>query len=113
MTTLLGALRLQARSFAKAPSFAVTVLLTLGVGVGASVAVFSVVNSVLLKPLPYPNADELVAIWHVAPGAEGVTDASGGLRPSPSMYFTYAEEGRAFESVGLWSPGTATVTGAA
>ena len=113
MTTLLGALRLQARSFAKAPSFAVTILLTLAIGVGATVAVFSVVNSVLLKPLPYPDADELVAVWHVAPGAPGITDASGGFRSSPSMYFRYAEESTAFESIGLWTVGAATVTGLA
>lgn len=113
MTTLLGGLRLQARSFAKAPSFAVTVLLTLGVGIGATVAVFTVVNSVLLKPLPYPDADELVAVWHVAPGAPGITDASGGFRSSPSMYLRYSEESTAFESVGLWTAGAVTVTGLA
>ena len=113
MTTLLGALRLQARSFAKAPSFAVTVLLTLAIGIGATVAVFSVVNSVLLKPLAYPDADELVAVWHVAPGAPGITDASGGFRSSPSMYFRYSEESTTFESVGLWTVGAATVTGLA
>jgi len=113
VTTLLAGLRLQARSFAKTPSFAVTVLLTLAVGIGATVAVFSVVNSVLLKPLPYPDAEELVAVWHVAPGAPGITDASGGLRSSPSMYFRYSEESRVFQSVGLWSVGTATVTGLA
>ncbi len=113
MTTLLSALRLQARSFAKAPSFTVTVLLTLSVGIGATVAVFGVVNSVLLKPLPYPDADELVAVWHVAPGAPGITDASGGFRSSPSMYFRYSEESTAFESVGLWTVNAATVTGLA
>jgi putative ABC transport system permease protein len=113
VTTLLGALRLQARSLAKAPSFAVTVLLTLAIGIGATAAVFSVVNSVLLKPLPYPDADELVAVWHVAPGAPGITDASGGLRSSPSMYYRYSEESQVFQSIGLWSVGAATVTGLA
>jgi predicted permease len=106
-------LRSTIRSLARTPAFTATVVLTLAIGIGASTAVFSVVNSVLLKPLPYPDADELVAIWHVAPGAPGITDASGGLRPSPSMYFTYAEEGRAFQSVGLWFEGAATVTGIA
>jgi predicted permease len=113
VTALLAGLRLQARSFAKAPSFTVTVLLTLGVGIGATVAVFSVVNSVLLKPLPYPQAEELVAVWHVAPGAPGITDASGGFRSSPSMYYKYSEESTVFESIGLWTTGAATVTGLA
>ncbi len=101
------------RRLAKAPTFTVTVLLTLAVGIGATVAVFSVVNSVLLKPLPYPDAEDLVAVWHVAPGAPGITDASGGFRSSPSMYYRYAEESTTFESVGLWTPGAVTVTGLA
>lgn len=101
------------RGLAKAPHFTVTVLVMLAIGIGATVAVFSVVLSVLLKPLPYPDADELVAVWHVAPGAPGITDASGGFRSSPSMYFRYAEESTAFESVGLWTVGAATITGLA
>jgi hypothetical protein len=110
---LLCNMRSTIRGLVRTPAFTATVVLTLAIGIGASTAVFSVVNSVLLKPLPYPDADELVAIWHVAPGAPGITDASGGLRPSPSMYFTYSEEGRAFQSVGLWFEGAATVTGIA
>ena len=74
------------------PMFAtVVVLLTLAIGIGANTAVFSVVNSVLLKPLAYPNAEELVAVWHTAPGAPGLSNVSGDLRLSASMYFTYAE----------------------
>jgi predicted permease len=110
---LLSSLRFLARGLAKVPSFTATVLLTLGLSIGATVAAFAVVNSVLLKPLPYPDADELVALWHVAPGAPGITDASGGFRSSPSMYFRYAEESTAFESVGLWTVAAATVTGLA
>jgi putative ABC transport system permease protein len=113
MGALSGNARHLLRRLAKSPSFTATVLLTLAVGIGATTAVFSVVNSVLLKPLPYPNAEELVAIWHTAPGAPGITDASGGLRMSPSMYFTYSEHSTTFQDVGLWTPGTATVTGIA
>ena len=113
MDTLLRNLRSTIRSLGRTPAFTATVVFTLAMGIGASTAAFSVVNSVLLRPLPYPDADELVAIWHVAPGAPGITDASGGLRPSPSMYVTYSEEGRVFQGVGLWFEGTATVTGTA
>jgi predicted permease len=112
-TTIARNVRHLLRGLLKSPAFSVTVLLTLCVGIGATVAVFSVVNSVLLKPLPYPDADDLVAVWHVAPGAPGITDASGGLRMSPSMYFTYSERSDTFEDVGLWNLGTATVTGVA
>ena len=95
------------------PVFSAVALLTLAIGIGANTAVFSVVNSVLLKPLPYPKASELVGVWQAAPGAAGLTNFSSGLRLSPSMYFTYAEQNRAFQSLGVWIGGTANVTGLA
>ena len=96
------------RRFTRAPMFTGIALLTLAIGIGANTAVFSVVNGVLIKPLPYPNADELVSIRHSAPGA-GFRD--GTLEVAPAMYFTYREEGRAFRELGLWSSGSTTVTG--
>ena len=90
------------RTLRRSPMFASVVLLTLAIGIGANTAVFSVVNSVLLKPLPYPDADELVAVWHTAPGAAGLASVSGDLRLSSSMYFTYAEHNRTFQAIGVW-----------
>src|SRR2546429_8400208 len=87
--------------------------LTLTLGIGANTAVFGVVNSVLLKPLNYPKAEELVALHQVAPGAAGLADFETGLLLSPSMYFTYAEQNHAFQSLGVWVAGTANVTGLA
>ena len=101
------------RSLSHSPVFAVVALLTIAIGVAANAAVFSVVNSVLLKPLNYPMAEEMVALHQVAPGAEGLADFENGLLLSPSMYFTYSEQSRTFQSLGVWIAGTANVTGMA
>ena len=95
------------------PVFTTVGLLTIAIGIGANAAVFSVVNSVLLKPLHYPNAEELVSLHQIAPGASGLADFENGLLLSPSMYFTYAENNHTFQSLGVWDTGTASVTGLA
>ena len=64
-------LKLVFRRLGKSPGFAATVVLTLAIGIGANTAVFSVLNSVLFKPLPYPEAEQLVAVHLIAPGAAG------------------------------------------
>jgi hypothetical protein len=99
-------LRHASRSLLKRPAFAATIVSTLGLGLGSTVAIFSVVNSVLLEPLPYPEADRLVSVSHAAPGID-VDDLGSGL----FLYFTEREETQAFESVGAWNLGGATVTG--
>ena len=106
-------LKLVFRRLRKSPGFAATVLLTLAIGIGANTAVFSVLNSVLFKPLSYPEAEQLVAVRLIAPGAAGLADFSNGLRLSPSMYFTFAEQNRTFQSLGVWIAGVANVTGLA
>jgi len=103
--------KLALRRMAKNPGFATTVLLTLAIGIGANTAVFSVLNSVVLKPLPYPEPEQLVAVWLNAPGAAGLTNFAEGLRLSPSMYLTFAKHNRTFQSIGVWISGTANVTG--
>jgi len=105
-------LRYGGRAMRRNPTFTVVVVLTLAVGIGANTAVFSVLDSVLLKPLSYPRAEELVALRQTAPGVAGST-SSGGLNLSPSMYVTYAEQNRVFQSLGVWTTTMSTVTGVA
>src|SRR5215471_19186860 len=99
------------RALSHSPVFAVIALLTIAIGIAANTAVFSVVNSVLLKPLNYPKSEELVALHQVAPGAEGLADFESGLLLSPSMYVTYSEYNQTFQSLGVWISDTANVTG--
>jgi predicted permease len=92
-------------------TFTAVALITLAVGIGANTAVFSVVNGVLLKPLSYPNPDQLVALRQIAPGAQGLSNVSDGFLLSSSMYVTYDDHNRSFQSMGVWQNGSANVTG--
>lgn len=106
--TLFADFRFAVRRLRNNPGFAAAGILTLALGIGATTAIFSVVNGVLLKPLPYPNPEQLVALRHTAPGID-ILD----LNMSPSVYFTYKEESRVFQDVSLSSTAGATVTGVA
>src|SRR3954463_10264005 len=96
------------RSLARMPGFTTVAVLTLAIGIGANVAIFSVIEGVLLKPLPYPRPAELVTVDHAAPGVK--LEHAGA---APFLYFTYREDGRVFQDVGLWNTGTVSVTGLA
>jgi predicted permease len=111
LDVLIRDVRQASRGLARKPLFTLVAVVTLAIGTGATTAVFSVVDGVLLKPLPYPEPDELVAVWHDAPGAPGLTAVAGGLQTSPSMMVTYQDESRSFEQVGLWAAQNVNVTG--
>jgi predicted permease len=112
LESILGDFRLTLRRLRKSPGFGATVILTLAIGIGANTAVFSVVNRVLLRPLPYADSDRLVALWLNAPGG-GLANFTSGLQLSPSMYFTFARHNRSFASIGIWTMRNANVTGLA
>ncbi|MGB6931361.1 MAG: ABC transporter permease, partial [Acidobacteriaceae bacterium] len=113
LESLLVDLKHIGRRLRRSPGFAITVILTLAIGIGANTAVFSVLNSVLLRPLPYPEPEQLVSLHLNAPGAPGLAEFRNELRLSPSMYFTFARHNRTFQSLGIWGPGTASITGIA
>ena len=87
--------------------FTVLTLLMLAVGIGANVAVFSVVEGVLLKPLPYPHPERLLTVSLSAPGV-GLPDA----QMAPSDYFIFQEQNRTFQNIGLYQDDSVSITGA-
>jgi predicted permease len=104
----MNALKHVFRRFGMAPTFTAIALITLALGIGANTAIFSVINGVLIKPLPYPQAQNLVGVWHRAPG---IPVFGENANCSPTMYFTYREENQTFQDFGLWSIGGGTITG--
>ena len=108
MGSLTAQLRQVLRRFARAPLFTAVTLLTLAVGIGANTAIFSVINGVLLKPLPYSHPEELVAVRLTAPGLN-IKD----LSPSPADYFIYREQNGAFQDIGVYTGESVNITGLA
>jgi putative ABC transport system permease protein len=107
--TLRQDIRHAVRMARRQPAFSLLVILTLGVGIGANAAVFSVVNSVLLKPLPFPASDRLVAVW-------GRFDPESGFNfprfpLSPPEFVDYRGQSRALEDISAWSRNEITVGG--
>ena len=96
------------RRLLQLPIFTTVAVLTLAIGIGANAAIFSVIEGVLLKPLPYPHADELVVLDQVAAGLNLQKTGS-----APFLYFTFREDGRLFQDVALWTSDTESVTGLA
>ncbi|MPY89196.1 MAG: FtsX-like permease family protein [Luteitalea sp.] len=104
-------LRHGVRALRRAPGFTIVSSLMLALGIGATTAVFSVVNGVLIKPLPYPNAESLVSLEHTAPGVNA--NVPGDVGMSAALLYTYRDENRTFAELGVWSSGTESVTGVA
>jgi predicted permease len=106
MTSVKNELRQAFRRLGRAPLFTAITLITLAAGVGANTVVFSVLEGVLLKPLPYPRPDELVGVWHTAAGFNMKE-----LNMAPSNYFIYREQGQSFQDIGIYQDDSVSITG--
>jgi predicted permease len=99
-------LRHSLRSYRQSPGFTLTALATLALGIGANTAVFSVVNAVLLKPIPYPDPDRLVMFMNTSPEGSGPAC-------SPAKFQHYREQTSVVQDVAAFRSGVVNLTGTA
>jgi predicted permease len=105
LETLWQDIRYGARVLAKHKGFTAIAVLTLALGIGANTAIFSVVNELLLRPLPYPDADRVVMVWEVTPsGRHENTTSRGNFR-------TWREQNQSFEAMAAFSDQRLNLTG--
>jgi predicted permease len=108
MATIGGQFKQVLRRLRRTPTFTAFTLITLAAGIGANTAVFSVLEGVLLKPLPYPHSEDLAAVRLTAPGIN-IRD----FELSPSDYFIFREQGTTFQDIGMYQGDSVSVTGTA
>ena len=99
--------RFAARALRKSPGFTVAAVLCIGLGIGVTTTIFSAVESILIRPLPYADGDRLVAIY----GANEKLNAHGSNISYPD-YVSWRDENRSFETVGMWTWTTHALSGA-
>ena len=104
METIIKDVRYGIRGLRKRPGFTIVAVLTLALGIGANSAIFSVLNAVLLRPLPYANADRIVRIDE--------TEGKGRMGVSPPNLLDFQQQNQTFESVAGYTAGSFILTGA-
>ena len=107
MESMIKDVQFALRGLLKRPAFAAIAVLTLALGIGANTAIFSVVNAVLLRPLPVKEPDRLMTFWHSAP-AKGLSH----LDLSDALFAYYRDRTRTFESMAAYETGEFALTGA-
>lgn len=98
--------RYAARGLRRSPGFSIAVILTLAVGIGGNTAVFSVVDQLLLRPLPYPDGNQLVMVDELSLGRNSRADVS------PANWLDWQRESRTFRQFAAWQLRAFTLTGA-
>ena len=99
-------LRYGLRLLAKTPGFTVVAVITLALGIGANTAIFSVVNGLLLRPLPYRDSERLAIIWTHSPGANVLQDW-----PSPGQFSAIKAQNTVFEDIAIAQGSSVNLTG--
>ena len=109
LDTLSSDIRFGLRRLLKSPGFSCVAIVILGLGIGANAAIFSVVNAVVLRPLPYPDASRVVRIWHTPPAAQfgGLTQFS----ISPANYFDWKASVTTFAHMAIYGGAPGTLVG--
>jgi putative ABC transport system permease protein len=106
MDSLLRDLKCSARSLLQRPALTIIAIVTLAIGIGANSAIFSVVNALLIKPLPFPDLDRIVAIWEKQP-SQGLEHNEA----SVANYLDWRAQNNSFEQIGLYRWWSANLTG--
>src|SRR5688500_17293698 len=109
MSSFLDDVRYAIRVFAKARGFTVVAIVTLALGIGANTAIFTVVNSLLIRPLPYSNPDRLVMVWQDYRARGGPADEWA----TPGNYADWRRETDIFEAIAVLTGWRPTLTGGA
>ena len=104
METLLRELRYGLRTLTKSPGFSAIAVLTLALGMGASTAIFSVVDAVLLRALPYPNPEKIVRVWEQAPNGHRIN-------LSDPNFDDFRAQNHAFADLAAYEYGQSSVAG--
>ena len=106
MPAILQDLRYAVRTLRRSAGLTLVIVASLAIGIGANTAIFSVVNALLLKPLPYPDPDRLAVLWLRSPGINIPQDW-----PSPGQYIDIQNENRSFEEMSISQGRSGTLLG--